>query len=101
MAPAKKTEAAEQIISATENTENTEIFNIVIPVKLVLRKESIGLSNAPQSSIGALFEIGPRFEDSEKLTRRDLRSLRDKFASSLIGFELALFSGTAKMSFLS
>ena len=30
--------------------------------------------------------IGPRFEDSEKLTRRDLRSLRDKFASSLFGF---------------
>jgi len=28
------------------------------------------------------FEIGPRFEDSEKLTRRDLR-----FASSLIGFD--------------
>jgi len=38
------------------------------------------------------FEIGPLFEDSEKLTRRDLRSLRDKFASSLklglIGFVL-------------
>ena len=32
------------------------------------------------------FEIGPRFEDSEKLTRRDLR-----FASSLIGFVLALY----------
>jgi hypothetical protein len=40
-------------------------------------------------------EIGPRFEDSEKLTRSDLRSLRDKFASSLklalIGFVLGLF----------
>ena len=47
------------------------------------------------------FEIGPRFEDSEKLTRRDIRPLRGKFASTLIGFELALFSGTAKMSFLS
>ena len=33
------------------------------------------------------FEIGPRFEDSEKLTRSDLR-----FASTLIGFELGLFS---------
>jgi len=38
-------------------------------------------------------EIGPRFEDSEKLTRRDLRSLRDKFASSLIGF---VFPASAK-----
>jgi len=36
----------------------------------------------------ASFEICPRFEDSEKLTRRDLRSLRDKFASTLIGFVL-------------
>ena len=48
MAATKKTEPAEQIISAIENTE---IFNIVIPVKLVL-------NNAPQSSIGAPFEIG-------------------------------------------
>ena len=65
------------------------------------------LLNPPEAD-----KIGPRFEDSEKLTRRDLRSLRDKFASTLIGFvlalfwhcigfELALFSGTAKMSFLS
>ena len=50
MAPEKKTEPAEQIISATENTE---IFNIVIPVKLVLHKD-----NAVQSSIGGPFEIG-------------------------------------------
>jgi len=33
---------------------------------------------------GAAFAVGPRFEDCEKLTRRDLRSLRDKFASGLI-----------------
>jgi hypothetical protein len=46
MATKKKTKPAEQIISATENTE---IFNIVIPAKLVL-------SNAPQSNIGAPFE---------------------------------------------
>ena len=37
--------------------------------------------------------IGPRFEDCEKLTRRDLRSLRDKFASSLFGF---VFTTSAK-----
>jgi len=37
----------------------------------------------PQNSLDFFaFEIGPRFEDSEKLTRRDLR-----FASSLIGFD--------------
>ena len=45
------------------------------------------LLNPPEAD-----KIGPRFEDSEKLTRRDLRSLRDKFASSLklalIGFVL-------------
>ncbi len=77
MAAKNETKPAEQIISATENTE---IFNIVIPVKLVL-------SSAPQSSISAPFEIGPRFEDSEKLTRRDLRfALSLKLA--LIGFVL-------------
>jgi len=35
--------------------------------------------------------IGPRFEDSEKLTRRDLRPLMGKFASSLFGFVWVCF----------
>ena len=39
----------------------------------------------------ALGLFGPRFEDCEKLTRRDLRSLRDKFASSLFGFVFSAF----------
>ena len=48
----------------------------------------VNIENRVLELLGAPFEIGPRFEDSEKLTRRDLRSLRDKFASSLIGFVL-------------
>jgi len=45
----------------------------------------LGFKRANLGDLGKR-EIGPRFEDSEKLARRDLRSLRDKFASSLIGF---------------
>ena len=41
--------------------------------------------------------IGPRFEDSEKLTRRDLRPLMGKFASSLFGFVRLCFHRACKV----
>jgi len=40
--------------------------------------------------------IGPRFEDSGKLTRRDLRPLMGKFASSLFGFVWLCFHRVRK-----
>jgi len=63
-------------------------------VKLVLRKESIGLSKAPQSSIGAPFEIGPRFEDSEKLAVRFKQGLTIEEQKAVVESEpsLGLFS---------